>query len=180
LFGKKQVVRSLLSNAQDTDANTRCSAFMCLSYLVQGAFGEMTKYLDHVDAIKTNCRLLWQLGCLTVVYDDGLRHAIASRLAKKSEVRLTTLDTELSARLTVLYFMLESLRGDTKFASDIDSLNPPILLYWMEVITKLRWEEQPHFPLQKVLLIFWKCLLCQFGDKDKVGSTSYNRESRHH
>lgn len=104
---------------------------------------------------------------MPVVY-DGLLQSVATKLASQADKRHTVTDDVLWAQLTVFYFMLESLRGDAKFASDLDALQPPVLPYWMSVVTKLRWEEQPKFPLQSVLLIIWKCVLCQFGDKDQL------------
>ena len=86
---------------------------------------------------------------------------------------------EINQTLTILYIITEVARCRGKDASSA-KLNPAksildakyeLLLLLTKILAKLRWEEPSLFPVPRVLLLFWKLILLQFGDSEKFSET---------
>ncbi|KAI5296133.1 Factor arrest protein 11 [Ascosphaera acerosa] len=98
--------------------------------------------------------------------EEAIAHAIAK-------------DKELTLGLTTLYIAMEMARKlqpsspDTGSGTDGDALRtafqqlqPSLLVFLVETIASLRWQEAAYLPLQRLLLLLWKSILLFWGGTD--------------
>lgn len=129
--------------------------------------------------IKQNVHLLVENNGLQSVV-DALRLALlrtcgvdvtpdAQRDSKEAERR------EIWCAMTAVYVVLETARseekatGDLKLRGAIVKLEQPgLLLFLVDIISKLRWDETITLPLGKISLLLWKTMLVQFGGLSEV------------
>lgn len=78
------------------------------------------------------------------------------------------LDQELFILLTIFYFIIESNRSNTDFSLSVNKIDPPVLLYFVKAVGRLRWGLPGNLPLRPIFLVFWKCMVCLFGDDDRL------------
>ncbi|KAL5118807.1 Factor arrest protein 11 [Pleosporales sp. CAS-2024a] len=88
----------------------------------------------------------------------------APRDGKEAERR------EVWCAMTAVYVVLETARSEEKENEDLalrsvllDLNEPGLLLFLIDVISKLRWDESISLPLSKVSLLLWKTMLVFFG-----------------
>jgi hypothetical protein len=72
--------------------------------------------------------------------------------------------------LTSLHIFVESARARAETDEGVEArkvlaqAQPNILLYLVEMISPIRWDESYHIPLTQALHLFWKAVLVLFGD----------------
>lgn len=84
-------------------------------------------------------------------------------------------DRESNLLLTALYFIIEVGRRQeaqdhqrTPVRDEIASSEPNLLVFLVEVIARLRWDDSANIPLTRVVLLFWKSLLLSFGGTESL------------
>lgn len=84
-------------------------------------------------------------------------------------------DRELTLSLTVLYLMIELARKqhssgieETHIRDTLLQLEPNPLVFFVETIANLRWEDASYLPLQKLVLLLWKSILLFWGGSDTL------------
>ncbi|PGH00669.1 hypothetical protein GX51_05655 [Blastomyces parvus] len=84
-------------------------------------------------------------------------------------------EREANLVLTAMYLVVEVARiqedsnpDQASLKKDIAALKPNILVFLVEIIARLRWEEATSVPLTRVILLLWKCLLLLFGGSDSL------------
>lgn len=85
------------------------------------------------------------------------------------------LERESNLLLTALYFVVEIGRRQegqdprqTPIKDVLISSKPNLLVFLVEVIARLRWDDSANIPLTRVILLFWKSLLLFFGGSDSL------------
>lgn len=174
-------LQGLLGELDSVDDVSRRGALESITYVALGNFGHITATPDHVHQIKRNTKFLWNHGALGPVY-QLLTHLINKKVPEDlyefeeneeplSQKSSENQDQELMNALTILYFMLETNRNDNIFAKDVDALEPPILQFTIKTIGRLRWGISGNLPLRNMFLLFWKIMLCLFGDSRQMDRT---------
>ncbi|KAF2855232.1 protein required for hyphal anastomosis [Plenodomus tracheiphilus IPT5] len=133
-----------------------------------------------VSLIKRNVHQLAANNGVQIVF-DSLRSALlracgvdvapdAPRDTKEAERR------EIWCAMTAVYVVLEVARseershGDLSIRTAILALEEPgLLMFFVDLIAKLRWDESINLPLTKVSLLLWKTMLVTFGGLAEVG-----------
>lgn len=152
----------------------RQGALSSLAYIALGNYGHISSTSDHVHHIKKNTRFLWKHDALRPLYQFLIRvinEKVPEQFFLTESEPPQSLDQELMDGLTIIYFMLESNRNDKKFAKDVDGLSPPILPFMIQAIGRLRWDVSGNLPLRNMFLVFWKLMLCLFGDAKQLERT---------
>ncbi|KAF2145988.1 uncharacterized protein K452DRAFT_355474 [Aplosporella prunicola CBS 121167] len=78
---------------------------------------------------------------------------------------------ELWCSLTLMYMFHEAARTELQWTAlrrKLSQLNPSIVVFLIEIITSLRWDDSIGPPLQKILLLTWKTILVAFGGLEEV------------
>jgi hypothetical protein len=76
---------------------------------------------------------------------------------------------QLTSSLTTLYFLVEAGRQQTNqeegksIRETFAELKPNPAQYLTHLLARLRWEETPHIPFTRTLLLLWKLILLVFG-----------------
>ncbi|ODQ66914.1 N1221-domain-containing protein [Nadsonia fulvescens var. elongata DSM 6958] len=174
------------------------NALYSLNYIIQGTYGETTCTAHQLTLIKDNCRLVWQVGGLPIVYHI-MRQIITKFLPEDLSSLWTPPDvdnnetandgsnSELGLALfqaaTVLYFLIETLGNSEtpQFRSDLNKLNPPILSYLVKSIARIRWTGlRWNIPVRQMILLSWKSMLTLFGDRAQIGQAKQFNRKRYH
>jgi hypothetical protein len=94
----------------------------------------------------------------------------APRDTKEAERR------EIWCAMTAVYIVLETARDEEKTQSRLKlrgailSLEKPgLLMLFVDLVSKLRWDETISLPLSKISLLLWKAMLVTFGGLAEVG-----------
>ncbi|KAI5304444.1 Factor arrest protein 11, partial [Ascosphaera pollenicola] len=84
-------------------------------------------------------------------------------------------DRELTLSLTLLYVVIEISRKqyssgieETHIRDTLLELEPNPIVFLVETIAHLRWEEASYLPLQKLVLLLWKSILLFWGGLDTL------------
>lgn len=79
-------------------------------------------------------------------------------------------EREANLILTALYLIVEVGRRQeaqdpeqTPVRDALTDLKPNIMVFLVEIIARLRWDETANVPLTRIILLFWKSLLLLFG-----------------
>ncbi|KAI5289396.1 Factor arrest protein 11 [Ascosphaera aggregata] len=95
-------------------------------------------------------------------------------------------DRELTLSLTVLYMVIEVARKisssgteETLIRDTLIALEPNPLIFLIETIANLRWEEASYLPLQKLILLLWKSILLFWGGSDTLARLKTALEPDH-
>lgn len=177
---KREIVQMLVRNGIEEKA----SGMLCLKYIAEGCFGEVTTVDDHMRCIKENCRFLYQEGVLPEIYDEMRKLIDISCPANPtatidSNVDVAQVETNLVLCMTIMYLMIESLGHESQFAADLDALNPSILSYLVEMTGRLRWSYYGTLPIKKILLLAWKCILSLFGGSEMISKVKTYRRRQY-
>lgn len=85
------------------------------------------------------------------------------------------IERESNLLLTALYFVIEVGRRQeaddsqhTPVKDVLTSSDPNLLVFFAEVIARLRWDDSANFPLTRIILLFWKSLLLFFGGTESL------------
>ncbi|KAL3471786.1 hypothetical protein BJX99DRAFT_266479 [Aspergillus californicus] len=88
---------------------------------------------------------------------------------------LAAAEREGNLVLTAFYVMVEiSRRQETQdplhapLKDGILALEPDLMVFLVEIIARLRWDESANVPLTRIILLFWKCILLIFGGSDSL------------
>ncbi|KAI9934039.1 hypothetical protein ASPWEDRAFT_126823 [Aspergillus wentii DTO 134E9] len=83
---------------------------------------------------------------------------------------LAASEREANLALTTLYLVVEVGRRQeatnprhTPIRDALTDLKPNLLVFLVEIIARLRWDESTNVPLTRIVLLFWKSLLLFFG-----------------
>lgn len=177
---KKQTLETWIENlGSDTELVRNC-ALSYIAYVALGSYETVTSTQDHINQIKINTKFLWRHGILPHLYKIIIK-AVNSKVPKnlydtefddyyfdmsreEKKAKEEALDNQLFIALTAMYFIVESNRDDLEFVKSLNQLEENILLFIIESISRLRWVIEGNLPLRPMLLLFWKCMLCLFGN----------------
>ncbi|KAH8431377.1 FAR11/STRIP family protein [Aspergillus melleus] len=88
---------------------------------------------------------------------------------------LAASEREANLVLTAFYLLVETGRRQearnekhTPLRDSIMDLNPNLLVFLVEIISRLRWDDSANVPLTRIILLFWKSLLLFFGGSDSL------------
>ncbi|EEH09287.1 conserved hypothetical protein [Histoplasma capsulatum G186AR] len=95
-------------------------------------------------------------------------------------------EKEANLILTSMYLIVEVARkqeesspNQADLKKDIAALKPNILVFLVEIIARLRWEDAATIPLSRVILLLWKCLLLLFGGSDSLARVKAGLEPKY-
>ncbi|KAG2183116.1 hypothetical protein INT44_006097 [Umbelopsis vinacea] len=173
---KKSYIQYLLNDLEQSSAKARLEAGKQILYIAQGNFGDLESFdytgddvEQHLEKIKANNSLLQQSGALPVVY-SALRKACEEHNSRHLG-NIQDINDEIEIFLTILFMLLETLRHDENFATDLDNLDPPLIVFLFGVISQLREKNLKMFPVKKLLLVVWKTMLVSFGGREEIERT---------
>ncbi|KAK6812809.1 hypothetical protein RU639_011437 [Aspergillus parasiticus] len=88
---------------------------------------------------------------------------------------LAVMEREANLILTAFYMIVEVGRKQeaqdprhTPLRNALIGLKPNLLVFLVEVIARLRWDDSANIPLTRIILLFWKSLLLFFGGSDEL------------
>lgn len=88
---------------------------------------------------------------------------------------LAASEREANLVLTAFYVIVETGRQQearnekhTPLRDIIMDLEPNLLVFLVEIISRLRWDDSANVPLTRIILLFWKSLLLFFGGSDSL------------
>lgn len=92
-------------------------------------------------------------------------------------------EREANLILTALYLVVEVGRrqeaqdpNQTPVRDALTELKPNIMVFLVEIIARLRWDETANVPLTRIILLFWKSLLLLFGGGESLKNTKEELE----
>lgn len=92
-------------------------------------------------------------------------------------------EREANLILTALYLVVEigrrqesSYPQNTSLRDAVAALEPSLLVFLVEVIARLRWDDTTHIPLTRIILLFWKSLLLIFGGSESLAKAKAELE----
>lgn len=179
---KKRTLEGWIENLDSEVDLVRNCALSYIAYVALGSYATVTSTGDHITQIKTNTKFLWKHGILSPLY-KMITRAVNSKVPKnlydteadgydgnlteeEQKLKEESLNNQLFVALTAMYFIVESNRDDPDFVEELGKLHESILLFIVEAISRLRWVIEGNLPLRPMLLLFWKCVLCLFGDEN--------------
>lgn len=136
--------------------------------------------------IGNNAKLVHECAGLQSLYGCFLRAFERFRVSAPSESNaappegtnpalLAAAEREANLVLTALYLIVEVARnqevqdpGHTPLKDGIMKLEPELMVFLIEIIARLRWDDTSIIPLTRIILLFWKCTLLFFGGSDSL------------
>ncbi|RDW83863.1 FAR11/STRIP family protein [Aspergillus mulundensis] len=135
--------------------------------------------------IENNTKLVHECSGLPSLYGCLLRSFEKSRVSASSDSNaapenanptlLAAAEREANLVLTAVYLMVEAARKQeaqepkhTPLKDAIMALEPDLMVFLIEIIARLRWDDSSNVPLTRVILLFWKCVLLFFGGSDTL------------
>ncbi|PGH17271.1 hypothetical protein AJ80_04913 [Polytolypa hystricis UAMH7299] len=93
---------------------------------------------------------------------------------------------EANLILTCFYMLVELARrqaerypSEQTLKNEIAALKPNLLVFLVEIIARLRWDDSTNVPLTRTILLFWKCLLLLFGGSKDLERTKTALEPKY-
>uniref|UniRef100_A0A8D0G7C2 Striatin interacting protein 2 n=1 Tax=Sphenodon punctatus TaxID=8508 RepID=A0A8D0G7C2_SPHPU len=171
----------LLDGLEVVNRDKRLNVARSILYLAQGVFGECETEADVLHWSRYNSFLLYQMGTFTAFLEllnmETDNSQACSSALRKPAISLAD-STELRVLLSVLYLMVENIRGELETDRDewkasretfrMELSFPvhndePFALLLFTMVTKFCSGHAPHFPMKKVLLLLWKVLMFTLG-----------------
>lgn len=132
------------------------------------------RFIPQLNAIKETTPLLCETDVVACMFSH-LRELFDSAIespwsGETSSGQYLALNLQMTACLTTLYFIVlsgsQQKEGLKKglIRSSFAKLDPNPLQYLTQILARLRWEETPHIPFTRVLLLLWKMVLLILGD----------------
>ncbi|KAL4779978.1 hypothetical protein BJX76DRAFT_62090 [Aspergillus varians] len=136
--------------------------------------------------IEKNTKLVHESSGLASLYGCLLRTFEKSRVSAPPEANVTAPESanpvllaaaerEANLVLTAFYLMVEMARNQetqnsrhTPLKDSIMALEPDLMVFLIEIIARLRWDDASHVPLTRIIVLFWKCTLLFFGGSDSL------------
>ncbi|KKK26922.1 hypothetical protein ARAM_005738 [Aspergillus rambellii] len=88
---------------------------------------------------------------------------------------LAAAEQEANLVLTAFYMLVEVGRRQevqdpkhTPIKHGIMGLKPDLMVFLVEIIARLRWDDSTNVPLTRIILLFWKCIILFFGGSDSL------------
>ncbi|KAL5364789.1 hypothetical protein BJX96DRAFT_157949 [Aspergillus floccosus] len=92
-----------------------------------------------------------------------------------NQASLAVSEREANLVLTIFYLTVEVARrqesrdpSNTPLRDSLMNLKPNLLVFLVEIIARLRWDDATNVPLTRIILLFWKSLLLFFGGSDSL------------
>lgn len=195
---RKLFLTEVLDDLQDSEAMVRIDALETVCYAVTGIWGSTAgkTALDYPDEkrksrslqlqwIESNTKLVSQCSGLQSLYGCFLRSFEKSSVSATPENATTneSADPNLLAAaereenlvLTGIYIIVEVARRqenqnaqDTPLKDAMMALEPDLMVFLIEIIARLRWDDSTDIPLTRIILLLWKCILLFFGGSDRL------------
>lgn len=183
---KEEVVLRLLNSVEVSQRTLRMQAARAVLYLAQGNFSECLTLDQQPQYARENIFLLYDFGVFHA-FVQLLNMEIENSSAATSALRKPAVSlgdsTDLRIILNVLYTFVEVMRVPGEADTDemkrlrenfIAELALPLfgedlLAHTLfQMVTKFCSGAAPHFPIKKVLLLLWKCILVSLGGTDTL------------
>ncbi|KAH9981843.1 hypothetical protein BJV74DRAFT_853259 [Russula compacta] len=185
-------VELLLESLEHKDVEIRFTNARRLLYTLQGTFAETTSPEHQLHWIFENCKVVRDANGLSNIVEAmkiasskhdflwSLSDADAARIQlgveEKSDL-MEEITTEISVYLAMLYHLIEVFKGYDDFADELMSLDPPLPVYFFNVVSGLRDKSAKGYPVKKLLLVLWKTILsCCGGFRDLERVKKVSRE----
>lgn len=119
------------------------------------------------------------LECLCRVFDRNRTSSSTESTSvctgNTSPVPLAVMEREANLVLTAFYVIVEVSRKQeardpqhTPLRDALVELKPNLLVFLVEIIARLRWDDSANIPLTRIILLFWKSLLLFFGGSEDL------------
>ncbi|KAB8237717.1 FAR11/STRIP family protein [Aspergillus alliaceus] len=119
------------------------------------------------------------LECLCRVFDRNRTSSSTEPTSvfteNTSPVSLAVMEREANLVLTAFYVIVEVSRKQeardpqhTPLRDALVELKPNLLVFLVEIIARLRWDDSANIPLTRIILLFWKSLLLFFGGSEDL------------
>ncbi|KAL4794449.1 hypothetical protein BDV19DRAFT_195431 [Aspergillus venezuelensis] len=136
--------------------------------------------------IEDNAKMVHESSGIPSLYGCLLRTFEKSRVSAPSEMSIATpentnpaylaaAEKEANLVLTAFYLVVEVARKqesqdpkDAPLKNAIVALEPDLMVFLIEIIARLRWDDSSNVPLTRIILLFWKCILLVFGGSDSL------------
>ncbi|KAI9508666.1 hypothetical protein F5148DRAFT_1352615 [Russula earlei] len=183
-------VELLLESLEHKDVEIRFTNARRLLYILQGTFAETTSPEHQLHWIFENCKVVRDANGLSNIVEAmkiasskhdflwSLPDADAARIQlgieEKSDL-MEEITTEISVYLAMLYHLIEVFKGHDDFADELMSMDPPLPVYFFNVVSGLRDKSAKGYPVKKLLLVLWKTILSSCGgfrDLERVKKVS--------
>ncbi|KAI0320873.1 hypothetical protein OF83DRAFT_1168962 [Amylostereum chailletii] len=189
---RKVHVELLLEGLEHKDVDIRFTNARRLLYVLQGTFAETTSPEHQLHWIFENCKIVRAANGVSYILEalkiasskhDFLSYLTDAELAHihlsqedRAEV-LEDVTTEISVYLGMLYHIVEVLKGYDDFADELMSLDPPLPIFFFNIVAGLRDKSAKGYPVKKLLLVLWKSILaCCGGRSDLARVKKLSRE----
>ncbi|KAJ7591322.1 hypothetical protein C8J56DRAFT_1136597 [Mycena floridula] len=185
-------VEFLLEGLEHRDAVIRFTNARRLFYIVQGTFAETVSPEHQLHWIFENCKIVRAANGVSVILEAlkiasskhdlmcSLTDADIAQLRISIEERTILLEeilTEISVYFGMMYHLIEVFKGHDDFADELMSLDPPLPVYFFNLVASLRDKSAKVYPIKKLLLLLWKSLLsCCGGFRDHARVKKLARE----
>ncbi|THC98180.1 hypothetical protein EYZ11_002336 [Aspergillus tanneri] len=151
----------------------------------QAAFEASKFKLLQVRWMESNVNLLHECSGLQPLF-ECLCHVFEKNCSLSTETHspchegadiafLAATEREANLVLTAFYLLVEiGRRQETRNArhtplrDSMMALNPNLLVFLVEIIARLRWDDSTNVPLTRIIVLFWKSLLLFFGGSDSL------------
>ncbi|KAA1466295.1 hypothetical protein DENSPDRAFT_831103 [Dentipellis sp. KUC8613] len=189
---RKAHVELLLESLEHKDAVIRFANARRLLYVLQGTFAETTSPEHQLHWILENCKAVRAANGISNIMEamkiasskhdflGALPEADAVRLGLTQEQRgefMEEVTTEITVYLAMLYHLIEAFKGHDDFADELMSMDPPVPVYFFNVVSGLRDKSAKGYPVKKLLLVLWKSVLsCCGGIRDLSRVKKLSRE----
>ncbi|KAF8270983.1 N1221-domain-containing protein [Lactarius quietus] len=185
-------VELLLESLEHKDVEIRFTNARRLLYILQGTFAETTSPEHQLHWIFENCKVVRDANGLSNIVEamkiasskhdllGSLSDADVARIQLSAEERsdlMEEITTEISVYLAMLYHLIEVFKGHDDFADELMSMDPPLPVYFFNVVSGLRDKSAKGYPVKKLLLVLWKTILsCCGGFRDLERVKKVSRE----
>ncbi|KAF4313635.1 N1221-like protein [Botryosphaeria dothidea] len=192
---RDQLVRKLIGNLPQSDKEMRLRSLEALVYIALGCWHEtagLSKSQPSAPAdkpsnyVKSEVQIDWIRNGVQMIHEcDGVRPIYdVARAACLREFATDVVEQEIAPQedrefdrrelwcsLTLMYMFYEIVRTEEQPSSlreRLTHLDPNVVVFMIEIITSLRWDDSIGPPLHKILLLTWKAMLVNFGGLKEV------------
>ncbi|TFY81816.1 hypothetical protein EWM64_g2205 [Hericium alpestre] len=189
---RKAHVELLLESLEHKDAVIRFANARRLLYVLQGTFRETISPEHQLHWIFENCKVVRAAHGLSNIVEAmkiaSSKHDFLSALSDTEVINiglapeqrsefLEEITTEISVYLAMLYHLIEVFKGHDDFADELMSMDPPLPVFFFNVVSGLRDKSAKGYPVKKLLLVLWKSVLsCCGGIRDLARVKKLSRE----
>ncbi|OBT92702.1 Factor arrest protein 11 [Pseudogymnoascus verrucosus] len=134
---------------------------------------------SQVDAMKDGVALVTECGGVAAAFQamaailGGVRNEEYRELRESQMLQgIGQLPDEIDNSMTVMYILIHvTLTWPEEFSATkeaLGALKPNLLEYLLTTVAKLRWDDVPELPQNKIFNLFWKSLLLIFGNMSEL------------